>query len=195
MIRCSCCGVPLVNAELRRVVPRCLVCDVCDGWHGDRLQARIANMVATGWMPWGAGVARMLVDDAHHAAKMRLVGDRRAAEIRVEPFERWEVVIGRALARGEQPSWCHVVDAILQRYIPGRATDETLRAIERDLTAALQMMDQDVLSVEVTAKRDVLDPEHMVIICSSRNPVLGSVVQDAGVPIPDDISSRPRGSA
>lgn len=195
MKRCSCCGIFLVGAEVLR--DRCLVCGVCDHMHGDELEARVVRLVAAGSLPWGRALACMLVDDAHHAVRLRFHGDPMACEMAIdEPVHRWEVVIGRALARGEVPDLSRIVAAVLARYIPGRATTTTLEAIERDMTEALQMFDPDVLSVKVTARRDHLDPEHLIIECSTRNPVGPAVLDIAPeVAIPSDISSRPRGQA
>lgn len=198
--RCRCCGVDVGDGP-RRALHRCILCDWCDGRHGDELQlyvaarARARAGTTTAW----AAIGRMLVDDAAMAGMLNfkvLDGDTVRPWIPA-PVPRWRVLIGRALARDEVPDLSMLVQVALAPYIPGTATRETLAALSRDLSAAFALFDPNVIDVEVDSARDVLDPHHLIISVKARTATAPGMVTVAApdVEIPADIMTRPRGSA
>jgi hypothetical protein len=186
MIPCRCCGV--IQVGLRAELRRCVLCDSCDRRHGLEREALVMALFAVGRLNMWEAIGQLAIDDAHHAGMLMFRGTRDSADLWVpRPVPRWAVVIGRALARQEQPAAGDVVAAMMQRYVPGPAS--ALPELRAELTAALQAFDPDVLGVEVTCERDVLDPGHMLIN------ILHRTAAGPEVEIPTDIGRRPRGQA
>lgn len=192
---CRCCGVPQVGrrADLRR----CVLCDGCDRVHGAERQAKIERLVANGQMtPWFA-IGQIMIDDAHHAGQLGFRGDPTAATIWIDrPVCRWEVVIGRAIARNELPVTDELMAAVMLRYVPGPIAG--IPGLRRELKDALCALDPDVLDVEVSCTRDAMDAGHLIIDVIHRTAVLSAVDRWQSAPdveIPSDIAQRPRGQA
>lgn len=142
---------------------------------------------------WEA-IGLLVVDDAHHSGMLTLRGSWNSADLWVpRPVPRWAVVIGRAIARQEEPAAGDVIAAVMARYVPGPAN--ALPELRAELTAALQAFDPDVLGVEVSCEQDVLNPGHMLINILHRTAVGPAVTLSPEVEIPADIGRRPRGQA
>lgn len=151
-------------------------------------------LFVTGQLTMWEALGQLIIDDAHHAGMLALRGPRQAADLWIpRPVPRWAVVIGRAHARDELPAAGDVVAAVMQRYVPGPAS--AIPELRAELTDALQAFDPDVLGVEVTCERDVLDPGHMLINILHRTAAGPAVTLSPEVEIPTDIGRRPRGQA
>lgn len=197
---CRCCGIKLEGERAK--IRRCILCDLCDRRHGDELQAHVTALLSA--RPpidlWHA-VARMLTDDAHLAGLLAMVAvEDDAGVVTAWPYvidfvPRWRVVIGRALARDEMPDVSEVLGAVLARYLPGRNSQALRDAISRDLTDAMCMVDPSIVTCEVTCDQDALDPEHLLIHVTGREPTLGQAVMAPEVGIPDSVMRGPRGQA
>lgn len=201
-VRCQCCGLP-VPLE-RREIARCAVCDLCDHLHGDALQIYVGRQVMAGQITPYHGLARMLVDDAMMAGELQLVPEvnleARTWTLRpwiLRPIDRWRVVVGRALAVDLAVDVSLLLSVILARHIPGRSDRGTLDAIARELREAFAVIDPNVVDVEVDCKRDVLDPEHLLINISTKTAAAPGMISlaDPDIELPADIMSRPRGQA
>lgn len=196
VVTCGCCGIPLFNSPRARL-RRCEVCDQCDKIHGDALQFRVAQLVTAGKLDPGQAMTRMLIDDALVTGRLEFVGDAHAAMINIpKPPRRWEVAIGRAICRGEQPDLHSAIGAVLGEYF-GRVWSNELRAkIERDVAEVLHVFDDSITGVDIDIDADVFDPEHAIIKVTATTPSLGATFDaDAAGAIPADILSRPRGEA
>jgi hypothetical protein len=108
---------------------------------------------------------------------------------------RWRVVIGRALALGEQPDVGRVLNAVLGRYLPARNSQALCDAISRDMTDAMCMVDPTIVTCEVSCDQDAFDPEHLKILVTGREATLGQVVMAPEVEIPESVMRGPRGQA
>jgi hypothetical protein len=197
--RCRCCGIA-VEGQIRERVRVCMGCDDCDGLHGDKLQGILAMAVRDGKLAPYTALARLLIDDAQMTGRTvwRETSPGRADLTIPDPPPPWLIICGRALARGEVPDIKGVVDAVLLRYIPGRATPSALASLRRDLSDALRFIDPDIMDVYVTATMDELEPGNLRIEIKAKTPTIGTVVTPSSGPaveIPADILSRPRGSA
>ncbi len=199
--RCTCCGIAMDGAGPRAQIKRCMICDICDGLHGDALQIQIMKTMRAGLLPAGYALARMLIDDAHLAGRLIAIPDPSGvgSALWIErPVPKYAVVAGRAAARGELPDVTLLTHVTLARFIGLRATSEVKADLQRDLIEMMRYVDSSVLDVNVTTDMDVVDPEHLSITVLASCPTLGSTVAeapDAGAAIPDDIMRRPRGLA
>jgi len=209
-VRCRCCGVLLAPGP-RAEIRRCILCDLCDRRHGDELQLHVMGLVRAGRITWGHALARMLIDDAHHAGMLGMVVENGAltATLTVpEPVPRWRVVIGRAISRGELPELNLVLKVTLARYIGKRATLAVREEMRRELCEALSTLDDSITDITVSCHLDTIDAEHLMIEITGKRATLGAVAFDAsaggadaaklGAPAPElpaDIMSRPRGQA
>lgn len=196
-IRCRCCGIPVTGPRAQFRV--CIGCDLCDELHGDKLQGILAMAVRDGKIAPYTALARLLIDDAQLTGRAVYI-EREAggvADLRIpKPPLPWLIVCGRSLARGQTPDVKSVVDAVLVRYIPGSSAPHRMAELCLELRDALQFVDPDIMDVEVTTTRDVIDPGNLRIEIKARTPTLGSVVANAtDVDIPADILSRPRAEA
>lgn len=194
--RCRCCGVPVEG--YRATFRVCIGCDRCDGLHGLVLEGVLRKAVADGKLEAGTALARAIMDDAQLTCRTEYVKreDGSADVLIANPPERWRVVIARALCRNELPDLQAVVAAVLERWLPAPYSSALGDRIRGDLLPALQIIDRDIMDVEIDCKRDIADPEHLIIVVKARTPTLGCVVPGApDVEVPPDIMSRPRGSA
>lgn len=197
---CRCCGVPLDGAQPVRLQLRvCVMCDRCDGMHGEALEQRIRALVAAGKISGDHGVCRAILDDAQLTGRIVLSpdGEGTANALVLDPPERWRVLIARCLCRRELPDVTTVVQSILERWLPANNSTKLLEAIRKDLIGALQLIDPDIMDVQLEGARDVLDPAHLIIKVQAKQPVLGIKLGAHADPdlIPADIMSRPRGTA
>lgn len=195
-IPCRCCGIPVEGARAK--VRVCAVCDSCDSRHGDKLEAHVRHLVASGAVSMWWAIVRMALDDAQLSGRLEFRGARDAAEIWIPVApRRWEVVLGRAAAIRRIPEIAEIVGACLAPFIPGKVSRATMKEIGAELTAALTWVDPNVVSVDVDCKRDAIEPEHLIIHVNTRTNVApGSITLcEPNVEIPDDILARPRGQA
>jgi hypothetical protein len=184
----------VIQVGLRAELRRCVLCDSCDRRHGLEREALVMALFGVGRLTMWEAIGQLVIDDAHHTGMLTLRGTRDAADLWIpRPVPRWAVVIGRAIARQEQPAAGDVVAAVMQRYVPGPAS--ALPELRAELTAALQAFDPDVLGVEVTCEQDMLDPGHMLINILHRTAAGPVVTLVPEVEIPTDIGRRPRGQA
>lgn len=196
--RCRCCGIN-VEGPVRSKVRVCVGCDDCDGLHGDKLQGVLWMAVRDGKLDPYVALARQLIDDAQLTGRSVYI-DRGngTADLRIpDPPLPWLIVCGRALARSEMPALQTIVDAVLVRYIPGKATGSRMAALRAELGDALRFVDPSIMDVEVTTELDHLEPGHLKIVINAKTPTLGAVIDTgaADVEIPADILSRKRAEA
>lgn len=196
-VLCRCCGVPVEG--MRAQVRVCPICDVCDGKHGDELQALVGHGVVTGQIEPGKALCRMLVDDAHLTGRIIYVEREGSplADITIpDPPPRWLVVCGRAAARGQLPDLQTVVNVVLAQHLPcGR---DQLPALQRELREALTFVDPSIMDVAIDCRIDAECVEHVVINVSGRavSPdLVVDMAKGADVEISHDILSRARGQA
>lgn len=202
---CKCCGIPIDPADPRAEWRRCAVCDRCDRRHGDELQIHIWALLNAGQISRGHAFARMLIDDALLTGNLELrpEHDEHGNELQTatlwitRPPRRWEVVVGRACARNEVPEVGLVVEVTLARYIPGPASPENMQGLADELTTAFCFMDDNVLSVDVSTERVILDPQHLIIRINTKTAAAPGMITTFGADaeLPDDIMQRPRGQA
>jgi len=179
---------------MRAHLRRCALCDGCDRLHGLEREAWLVTLFVMGQMTVWEVIGQLMVDDAHHAHVLEYRGDSMAASIWVpRPVARWEALVGRAAARGEGVTMEDLLHAVMDRYVPGPASE--LESMQAELKTALSAIDPDVLDVRVTCSRDALDPEHILIEICHRTAVGPAVTMTSDVEIPADIGTRPRGSA
>jgi len=192
-LQCPCCRVPRndVVAHPPSAGPtackRCILCHVCSGEHGEAFEARnkadVLAAAARGvWNGWRF-VAVQIVDDAHLTGRLQVMpGGRLWIE---DPPPRWLVVIGRALAAGTQPDAESVLGAVLDPYI-GRANTAAVRAgIERDMTEALQALDDNIVSVEIKTRQHAIERDHLIFEVTSKSasaPMTVTLTPDVEVP-------------
>jgi hypothetical protein len=201
VVHCECCRCRITGP--REALRRCALCDLCDGFHGDRLQIRVMVLMASRQITPGHALARMLFDDAHHAGMLELHPDPQPGQPMAHrvwipsAVPRWRVVIGRAVARGEPPDLGLIMQVIVARYQPARPTPDLLTTIALELGSALKMLNPYVSEVQIGSTNDTeLAPEHLIVNYVARDPDPPSeVVNLVAAEIPDDIMSRPRGSA
>lgn len=196
---CRCCGALVIGERLK--IRRCIVCDRCDRMHGDELNALVVDLVSRGAMDPGHALARMLLDDAHHAGMLIVIQDEhipQMASLWIEhPVPRWRVYVGRRKLL-EQPIDAQiVVDLAMRPYMELAPTPEVIGGMRAEITAALRFVGLIVRNVAITPMADKFGPGHVnVHIEAEQAPEPEQVVTPAPeVAIPDDIMQRARGQA
>lgn len=157
-------------------------------------------------LTWSHALARMMLDDAHLAGMLELHAvpreDPNVADVEPwvsVPVPRWRVVIGRALALDQVPDVGEVVRAALSPFWGLRSSTAIMNEIRRSMTAALVMMDPNIVDVEVATSMNAVDPEEIKIVVLTKTAAAPGMVSIApgaeDVQIPADIMTRPRGQA
>lgn len=195
---CRCCGCPV--HDQRAAIRRCIVCDLCDRRHGDELQAIILDLLSRGEIDPGLALARMMLDDAHHAGMLHAIVDTdgRTAQLRIPvPVPRWRVYAGRQKLADRPIEAQVIVDLAVAPYWGLRPTDHVLAKISADITAAMTFLGLVVDGVSITPTSDHLGPGMLAIHISAHDrPDPEQVITPAPeVEIPDDIMQRARGQA
>lgn len=196
---CRCCGAAVVGERAK--VRRCIVCDRCDRRHGYELQAIAVDLVSRGEMDPGHALARMLLDDAHHAGMLIVIQDERdprMASLWIEhPVPRWRVYIGRQKLAEQPLDVQTVVDLAMIPYAGLAPSPTVIADMRTQIAVALRFLGMTVRSVAITPVADRIGPGHVNInIEAEQAPEPDQVITPAPeIAIPDDIMQRTRGQA
>lgn len=216
-VRCGCCGVALYDgverSSFRAQLGRCLLCDICDGRHGDELQYVVERGVAAGAIPPGQALARMALDDAHMAGMLRLVpnytqpGNATIVDLEIpQPVARWRVVLGRAVARGTLPDFSDLIRAVIAKYKGVAITAKVLERLRAEMLEMMSFVDPHVVGLELRHPVAIFDMARLDMTVQTDHPAAPHVALTTpastevyelrgAVELPADILTRPRGQA
>lgn len=191
--RCRCCRAPVFGQRVRFRV--CSLCDLCEDKHGIALHNELAALHGAGKIDGWYVVAASLLDDAWLTGHANIRQDGIIHVMRCP--KRWEVWIAWCRAARIPITETGLVQGAISPWMGRANIAENRAAMQAEIEIALREAKSQVTSIRLNFENCTAIIDHVNIDgLIPREPDPRDVLfQDMTIGVPEDIASKPRGSA
>lgn len=191
--RCRCCRVPVFGARARFRV--CPICDLCEDAHGADLHTQLHELHAAGVIDAWHFVASSALDDAWITGNVAIHQDG-TLNIAKCP-RRWEVWIAWSRVARMPIDPNGLVQGAICAWMGKANIAENRGAMQNEVEAALREAKSPIVGARLNFDNctAILDNVRIDGLIPNQASAADVLFHDASIGVPDDIASKPRGSA